>query len=85
MLLGSGSPTIDTSVQLTTEFIPLAALLKLTGIVGSGGEAKSLIQDGLVLVNGEPDRRRRAKIRPGDEVVVDVDPRVRVTVEAATQ
>ena len=63
----------------------MAALLKLAGIVGSGGEAKTLIQDGLVLVNGEPDTRRRAKIRPGDEVVVDVDPRIRVTVEAAAE
>ncbi len=42
-----------------------------------------LIQDGLVLVNGEAETRRRAKIRPGDEVVVDVDPRIRILVEAA--
>ena len=80
-----GGKPIDTSVQLTTEFIPLAALLKFAGVVESGGQAKLLIQGRRVLVNGEIEVRRAAKIRPGDEVVVDVEPRVRVSIEAAPE
>jgi len=73
---------MDTRIQLESEFILLAALLKLAGVVGSGGEAKRLIQDGLVQVNGEADTRRGAKIRPGDVVSIEVDPPVRISVVA---
>ncbi len=41
-----------------------------------------LIQEGLVRVNGAEETRRGAKIRPGDAVVVDVDPTVHIVVEA---
>ena len=40
-------------ISISTEFIKLDALLKFASLVGSGGEAKMLIQDGQVLVNGE--------------------------------
>jgi len=79
-----GGQSIATTIQLTTEFIPLSALLKLAGIVGSGGEAKQLIQDGCVQVNDEVDTRRGAKIRPGDTVVVDTEPAVRIEVVASS-
>ena len=55
-------------IKITTEFIKLDALLKFASLVGSGGEAKQLIQDGEVLVNGEVCTMRGKKIRPGDEV-----------------
>lgn len=55
-------------IKISTEFIKLDALLKFTSLVGSGGEAKSLIQDGQVLVNGEVCTMRGKKIRPGDKV-----------------
>lgn len=55
-------------VKITTEFIKLDALLKFASLVGSGGEAKALIQDGQVLVNGEVCTMRGKKIRPGDTV-----------------
>jgi ribosome-associated protein len=70
------------TVQLETEFVLLAAVLKLAGLVGSGGEAKQLIRDGLVHVNGAADVRRGAKIRPGDVVTLQVDPPVRISVIA---
>ena len=43
-------------------------MLKFASLVGSGGEAKSLIQDGQVFVNGEVCTMRGKKIRPGDKV-----------------
>ena len=56
------------NITITTEFIKLDALLKFAAIVGSGGEAKQLIQDGFVLVNGNVCTERGKKIRPGDTV-----------------
>ncbi len=55
-------------IKITTEFIKLDALLKFASLTGSGGEAKQLIQDGMVLVNGEVCTMRGKKIRPGDTV-----------------
>lgn len=56
------------SIKITTEFIKLDALLKFASLVGSGGEAKMLIQNGEVLVNGEICTMRGKKIRPGDVI-----------------
>lgn len=51
-------------------FIELAQFLKLQRVVGSGGEAKMLVQDGQVLVNGEIETRRGRKLKTGDVVEV---------------
>ena len=56
------------TISITTEFIKLESLLKLANLVGSGGEAKVLIQDGQVSVNGEICTMRGKKLRPGDVV-----------------
>ncbi len=53
-------------IKIDTEFIRLDALLKFAGAVGTGGEAKILIQDGQVLVNGQVCTMRGKKMRPGD-------------------
>lgn len=53
---------------ITTEYIKLQDLLKLAAITATGGEAKLLIQDGEVLVNGEVCTMRGKKLRPGDVV-----------------
>jgi len=55
-------------VKITTEFIKLESILKFAGIAGSGGEAKCMILDGAVSVNGETCLMRGKKIRPGDVV-----------------
>lgn len=55
-------------IKINTEFIKLDALLKFASLVGSGGEAKMLIQEGRVLVNGEVCTMRGKKIRSGDVV-----------------
>ena len=57
--------------QLHTEYIYLLQLLKATSIVMSGGEAKMLVDDGYVTVNGEIEHRRRRKLRVGDVVIFD--------------
>jgi ribosome-associated protein len=53
-------------IRIETEFIRLDALVKLTGMVDTGGQAKAAIQDGLVRVNGEVCLMRGKKLRPGD-------------------
>lgn len=57
-------------VKIETEFIRLDALLKFAGAVGTGGEAKLLIQNGEVTVNGEVCTMRGKKLRPGDRVAL---------------
>ena len=56
------------TVKITGEFIKLDALLKYAALVASGGEAKRVVADGLVAVNGEICLMRGKKIRPGDTV-----------------
>ena len=53
-------------IKLRDEFIKLGQALKAAGLVDSGVEAKIVIQDGEVLVNGEVDLRRGKKLYPGD-------------------
>ena len=55
-------------IEITTEFIKLDALLKFAALVGTGGEAKMVIADGLVGVNGETCTQRGKKLYPGDKV-----------------
>ena len=56
------------TISITGDFIKLDALLKYAALVASGGEAKRVIADGLVAVNGETCLMRGKKIRPGDVV-----------------
>ena len=53
-------------IHIKDEFIKLGQALKLAGLVENGVEAKIVIQNGEVLVNGEPDLRRGKKLVPGD-------------------
>lgn len=57
-------------VPIKTEAIELGALLKWTGLAPTGGEAKRLIQQGRVRVNGETEHRRGRQLHPGDRVEV---------------
>lgn len=52
--------------KLEGEFIPLIQLLKATALVQSGGEAQTVVEDGLVKYNGKVDYRKRLKVRSGD-------------------
>ncbi len=55
-------------VEITKEPVELYKILKFEGLASSGGEAKSVIDDGQVLVNGEIERRKRKKIMSGDVI-----------------
>lgn len=58
-------------IKLRDEFIKLGQALKAAGFVESGVEAKDVINDGLVTVNGEIDTRRGRKLYDGDIVAFD--------------
>ncbi len=57
---------MEERIAIDTPFIRLDALLKLSGAVGTGGEAKVAIQSGEVKVNGEVCTMRGKKLRCGD-------------------
>lgn len=56
-------------IKLRDEYIKLGQALKAAGLVSSGVEAKEVIQEGLVKVNGETDTRRGKKLYGGDVVL----------------
>lgn len=58
-------------IKIRDEYIKLGQLLKLAGLVENGADAKTVVQDGLVKVNGETDTRRGRKIAAGDIVEYD--------------
>ena len=60
-------------IKLRDEFIKLGQALKAASFVESGVEAKDVIQEGLVTVNGEVDTRRGRKLYDGDIVNFDGD------------
>ena len=53
---------------LTGEYIELCKLLKAANLVMSGGEGKEIVAEGMVMVDGETETRKRAKIRAGQTV-----------------
>ena len=64
-------------VAIDGDMIRLGQLLKLSGVAESGGEARELVAEGLVWVNGEVETRRGRQLHRGDVVEVDGE-RVRV-------
>jgi len=56
------------SFAVRGEYIQLDQLLKATGLTGTGGEAHAAVEAGLVSVDGQTESRKRAKLRPGQEV-----------------
>ncbi|MCB1699774.1 MAG: RNA-binding S4 domain-containing protein [Pseudomonadales bacterium] len=55
-------------VEITREPVELYKILKFEGLVASGGEAKNVIANGQVRVNGETEHRKRRKIVSGDTI-----------------
>ena len=60
-------------IGISTEFIKMDSLLKYAGVCMTGGEAKTLIEEGCVLFNGDVCTMRGKKVRPGDEVSLGDD------------
>ena len=67
---------------ITGEYIELIKLLKAARICFSGGEAKQMVEEEMVQLNGNVELRKRAKIRVGDVVTV-IEKNVTITVETA--
>lgn len=59
------------TIKLRDEYIKLGQALKAAGLVGSGVDAKFVIEDGLVTVNGRTELQRGKKLRAGDIVEYD--------------
>jgi ribosome-associated protein len=59
--------------DLTTEYVELCNLLKLTGLADSGGRGKVMVAEGMVQVDGVIELRKTAKIRSGQVVKVGAD------------
>ncbi|WP_101847943.1 RNA-binding S4 domain-containing protein [Zhihengliuella sp. ISTPL4] len=66
----TNSDPID-EVSIGGEVIRLGQFLKFAGLLDSGGDAKEVIIDGYVTVNGEVDRRRGRQLRDGDVVAFE--------------
>ena len=66
-------------IKIHTEFIKLQDLLKFAGAVETGGDAKLIIQEGRVTVNGETCAMRGKKLRPGDRACLDNETELVVT------
>ena len=67
----------EETFELRSEVIDLLQLLKATGYAATGGEAKMMVEDELITVNGELEWRKRRKLHAQD--VVEIDGRVRIT------
>jgi ribosome-associated protein len=65
-------------IPIRDETIRLGQLLKLAGVVGDGAQARGLIEDGAVRVDGEVERRRGRQLHPGSTVALG-DTLIRVT------
>ncbi|MDA3929949.1 MAG: RNA-binding S4 domain-containing protein [Prolixibacteraceae bacterium] len=56
--------------KLTGEYIELIKLLKVLQISESGGQAKLMVNNGEVVLNGQQELRKRAKLKPGDRIEI---------------
>ena len=57
-------------VEIRGDIIRLGQALKLAGLAGSGGEARGLVEEGAVTVNGEVERRRGRQLHRGDIIAL---------------
>lgn len=69
-------------VEVTNEPVELYKILKFEGMVSSGGEAKSVIADGQVFVNGNVETRKRKKIVSGD-IIEFAEERIRIQLRSS--
>ena len=57
--------------ELSTDYIELIKLLKLLGLCESGADAKIMVEEGLIISNGEVEYRKRKKVRKGDLIFIE--------------
>lgn len=68
-------------ISIKTKSIKLDQFLKWSGLAYTGGEAKMMIQEGIIMVNGEIERRRGRSLVPGDEIEIADQGRYQITRE----
>lgn len=61
------------NISINTEYIKLDQLIKFAGLSFNGAEAKEIVKDGLVEVNGEPELRRGRKLYKGDKIKINLE------------
>jgi ribosome-associated protein len=61
---------VEREIEIRGDTIRLGQLLKLAGVVGSGGDVRDLLASSNVLVNGEPEERRGRQLHDGDTVTL---------------
>jgi ribosome-associated protein len=62
--------SLPTSIQISTPYIQLGQLVKMIGLVQTGGEVKVYLTQQPIQVNQQPEQRRGRKLYPGDVVVI---------------
>lgn len=67
----SGTDPTGTEITIRDSMIRLGQLIKLANLAEDGAEAKEMIENGLVQVNGEVDVRRGRQLHPGDTVTAN--------------
>ncbi len=72
------APPPEQQIEVQGDHITLGQLLKVAGIIGTGGEAKLYLADIAVLVNGQPEQRRGRKLRAGDLIAAPDAPPIRL-------
>ncbi len=68
----------EETFELRSDVIDLLQLLKASGYAATGGEAKMMVEDELIAVNGEVESRKRRKLRAGDSVEIDGQVRIQL-------
>ena len=69
----------EITIEIDTEYIPAVSLLKLAGVVESGGQASFEIEQGHVTMDGVVLKEKRNKVRPGSTVVLNHEYEIHVT------
>ena len=68
------------TIKIRDEFIKLGQALKAAGLVESGVEAKIVIQNGEVLVNGRPELQRGKKLTGGEVISYNLSPSLKISI-----
>ena len=69
----------EITIEIDTEYIPAVSLLKLAGVVESGGQASYEVEQGHVTMDGVDLKEKRKKVRPGSTVVLNHEYSIYVT------
>lgn len=75
------SDTYEIRLEVGDRPINLIQVLKLANVAATGGEAKNLVADGLIRVNGEPEARKRRQMARGDVVEIDLEGAPRIVLD----